>query len=248
MARSRQLQKESTMRLLLATCSLLAFATAPALAADLPPLLKRAMDQHAQDIAGIVAFEARANSDFHAPIFNGVVKWRAWVIQREGKSVDTVLISLIKNGHAASVAEREKMETQMNHNHDTTLLPYDKRYAAAYTFAATRCAPCEAGEQAFSFRSTVRDKDHGDGQLVVGPDGHIKRMTYTPNEMQAHVSSASVALEVASVGPHWWGVTHYSAQFAGGVGPVKGGMILEQAQVGYRRFASVAAARQAAPK
>jgi hypothetical protein len=235
------------MRLFLAASSILAIAAAPALATGFPPLVKLALDHQAQDVAGVMAFEARADLQIDVPMTKRAMSWRAWVIDRDGQAVATKILALTADGKPAGAAEREKMETKINEHVDKTQMPFDRRYASRYVFAPAPCADCEPGAQAFSFRSTLRDKDHGDGVLLIGKDARIHRMNFTPCEMPDHVSSANVVLKAAPIGPNWWGVTNFSTHFAGGVGPLQGGMKFAQSQSGYRRFASVEAARAAMP-
>jgi hypothetical protein len=240
------------MRPLLPAALALALAAPPALAAEPPAAVKRAADRHAEDVAGIVAFEAAMEMDLDAPLMKRASAWRAWVIARDGEGVETKVLSLTTDGKPGPAAERAKLETQLNasarKDRDAAKLPFERRHLGDYAFTPAPCGACEPGAEAFAFRAKVRDQAHGDGVLVVGKDGRMRKVAFTPAVMPPRVSTAEVVVEGTPNAAVGWGVTRFRARYAGGLGPLRGSMTMEQKQSGHRRFASIEAARAAAPR
>ena len=157
---------------------------APALAADRPAPVSRAAELRAADTAGVVGYMAQADMRIEAPMMNRHTTWKAWVVTRDGKPVDTHVLAMTTDGKAASAGERGKLQAQINESQrkdpDGMDLPLDRRHLGSYVFAATSCQGCEPGAQAFTFRGTVRDQRHGDGHLELGKDGRFRKLSFRP--------------------------------------------------------------------
>lgn len=222
---------------------------APALAADRPAAVSRAAELRAADTAGVVGYMAQADMVIEAPMMNRHTTWKAWVVTRDGKPVDTHVLAMTNDGKPASAADRAKLQAQINESQrkdpDGMDLPLERRHLSNYVFAAAGCQGCEPGTQAFTFRGTVRDQRHGDGRLELGRDGRFRKLSFKPCANPPKVSEADVLLEAGPVGPNWWGVTRFHARYAGGVGPVRGSMTMDQRQEAFKRFANVETAKAA---
>lgn len=222
---------------------------APALAADRPAPVSRAAELRAADTAGVVGYVAQADMLIEAPLYSHRTGWKAWVVTRDGKPVDTHVLAMTTDGKPAPAAEKAKLQAQINESQrkdpDGMDLPLDRKHLGSYVYSAASCQGCEPGAQAFAFRGTVRDQRHGDGQLELSKDGRFRKLSFKPCQNPPKVSSAEVSLEAGPVGPGWWGVTKFHARYAGGVGPVRGAMTLDQRQSGFKRFPGVEAAKAA---
>lgn len=216
----------------------------PAFADDVPPAIRKAGELHKQDRAGYIGWRADADMALEGPFGTKASVWKAWIIEKDGQPLETKLLALIADGKPASEEDRKKMQTRFNdpkgRAKNQVYWPYEPAHMAAYTFAP-------AGEGSFSFKAKLRDAHHGDGSLTLSKDGRVAKATYVPAQLPPRASSAEVSVEMGAVAPDWWMGKLSRSRFAGGIGPLKGGMTIVQKQAGHKRFANLEAARAAAP-
>jgi hypothetical protein len=224
--------------------SLLIAAAALASAEDVPAAVRKAAELHGKDDAGYIGWQAEAAMALEGPFGTKASTWRAWIVAKDGQPVETRLIALVSDGKPVGDAERAKMQERFNdpkgRKKNQVFWPIDPAHVADYAFT-----PGAAGS--FTFKAKLRDAHHGDGTLELAKDGHAKRVTYVPAQLPPRASSADLVIELAPVGADWHAAVRSRSRFAGGIGPLKGGMSIDQKQAGHQRFKSLEAARAAAP-
>jgi hypothetical protein len=246
------------MRTTLLSMLLMALA-APAVAAptvEPAAAMRQAATVYAREMQGVIAYLVRTESRLQAPVVNRDVRSVMWVVLKDGTPTRAKVLRLFRDGKP-NEAERRKLEERTNANFragkSLMAAPYDAGYQDDYTFSAASSVGCAPGERAIAFTSAKQDEQHGVGTLVLTPDGHVKRVRFTPNALPEHVKAGEVVLERGPVLPPagqlpgLWSNRTLSMDYQGNVGPVSGGFKLRQRLEGYKRFSSVDAAVAAAP-
>jgi hypothetical protein len=240
------------MRTTLLSLLLMAVA-APAVAAPVvepAAAMRQAATVYAREMQGVIAYMVRTESRLQAPVVNRDVRSVMWVVLRDGTPMRAKVLRLFRDGKP-NEAERRKLEERTNANFragkSLMAAPYDAGYQDDYTFSEASAKGLAPGERAIAFTSDKQDEQHGAGRLVLTPDGHVKRMRFTPNVLPEHVKTGEVAMERGPVMPGLWSNRTLAMDYQGSVGPVSGGFKLRQRMEGYKRFSSVDAALAAAP-
>lgn len=246
------------MRTTLLSLLLMAIAVPAVAAPTVEPAaaMRHAATVYAREMQGVVAYMVRTESRLQATVVDRDVRSVMWVVLKDGTPARAKVLRLFRDGRA-NEAERRKLEDRTNANFRAgkglVSAPYDAGYQDDYTFSEASAKGLAPGERAIAFTSAKQDEQHGAGLLVLTPDGHVKRMRFTPNVLPEHVKTGEVTMErgpvLAPAGqvPGLWSNRSLSMDYQGNVGPVSGGFKLRQRLEGYKRFSSVDAALAASP-
>jgi hypothetical protein len=220
-------------------------------AAGAPPVLQRVAARYAEDVRGVMAHLEEAETHVKGPLVERHARTRAWIVMRDGLPVKARVLAY-RVGDELDESERVRLERQINEGYKTRERefqpPYAPAHMAEYRLAEPACEGCPAGWRRFTFESLQRDARHGDGTFEVDAEGHVRRVRYVPARLPAPGARAAVELQRGPVGPGLWGRERLSLSFEGGVGPLQGSFKLSQRVTGHRRFPSVEAALDAAPR
>lgn len=126
---------------------------------------------------------------------------------------------------------------------DDYRLPIETKYLPEYRFASgsAPCDRCAPGAIAVDFTSLKRDDVHGDGTMWIDGSSHrFVALHFHPSVLPARTDSADVSVAFGQVLPDLWDVTVTEQQYNGHTFIFHGWGHVQQRQMEYRRFPSVA--------
>ena len=243
------------VKLLALVAAVLALATAasadaPATPGAVPPAVRKAADLWERSTHGVIAFDRTVDFTLRA----GPVKYHehndATLVLVDGVFAKIKVATMTRDGHDLGDDARLKFQTKTEKDWAAgkgfLRPPYDPRYLQEYSYDKVAPAPDgPAGTMVVSFSSPLHDEEHGTGDMTIDPAGHVLRLTYTPNVMPSHATSATTTQYSEEVLPGVWLVTRVEGQFSGRIMAFGGNATLDEVESHFRRFSSMVAATAA---
>lgn len=234
--------------LLVAALTLSASLAAPLAAKEaVPEVVARAADLYARDVAGAIVCRTKLESRIKSPIFNRHTIMDSWVVSKDGLPVRTRIVALRNDGKDASKDELKKQEAQTNETHQEGKAffkpPYDRRYMSDYSYDVAE----ERGLTVVTFKSALKDQQHGSGTFTVDAEYRVRKLTFRPNAFPKNVDRGSFTIERGDIGGGIFAPRRLELDYEGSMGFIKGGMQLEQDYESYSRYKSLEEALSEGP-
>lgn len=120
--------------------------------------------------------------------------------------------------------------------------PYDRRYLGDYTYGEQLACRCTANESQITFRSLVRDDQHGDGTMRIdNASGRVVEVIYTPNVLPNHANSATTTETFGEPIGGLWTIVRIDRTYGGRVAFVRGSGRVTETLDHFRHFNTVEA-------
>lgn len=178
---------------------------------------------------GVTAFSLAYRYTEHGPAHNVDRSARAIVLRDDGAVVKV-----------RTFGDDSNKPTYVE---DDYHLPIETKYLTEYRFTngTAACDRCPSGAIAVDFTSLKRDDEHGDGTMWIdGSSSHFVALHFHPSVLPAHTDSADIDVAFGEVLPNVWDVTVAEQQYNGHTFVFHGWGHVQQKQIDYRRYASVA--------
>ena len=171
---------------------------------------------------GVTVNERHINVEVSAGPVHYSERNDAVVMLVEGAFSRLRYLRIVENGHEVSQEKMAEREAQNNRDLERGLgffkQPFDQRYLSDYAYVSDANCACAAGEIAVSFRSLVRDDQHGDGVMRIDTaNGRVHDVTYTPDVLPAHANSATTTETFGSPLPGRWTIVRIDREYHGHV-------------------------------
>jgi len=233
-----------------ALCAVLLGATtlgarASASSGTVPALVTRASAVYAANVKGIIGMQrhfstvVRAGPVHHTEVSDG------GQLMKDGAFVKITYYRIADDGKAFSPQQIAQRDAQTNQDWSLGKIffkePYDPRFIHDYVFdPAQACTACPAGTVAVTFRSGMKDNQHGSGTMwIEQATGRVDKLTYIPNVPPPHATSGSVTETSGNAMPNVWYVTRIDGSYRGNAFPMTGTGTFTGLFDHFRRFSTV---------
>ena len=226
----------------LALACFAAFPWARATAADdVPALVRRAVAEYAADHRGPLGFSRHVVFTLHAGPLSRDVRNDVGVLMRDGEYQRVRYYTGETNGKADDAAALQRQEDQANADiaagRGFVKRPVDPRFLDDYRFATAACADCAVGREAFAFTSTVHDRQHGHGTIVIdAATGHVEQISYTLEQPPEHATSGDMTETFGEALPGLWTCVRVLETYHGRVGLIGGSASMTTTLDRFHRF------------
>lgn len=242
------------MRNIALRTALCAFATAVAAVSPvhagsgIPDAVERAASFNAASTAGVLVEERHVEINASAGPAHFSEQNDAIALIEDGEYKHVRYLRIVDNGKALSNDRVAQREAQNNDDLDRGKMffkqPYDARYLHDYTFTETPCS-CGAHAQEIAFHSDAADDQHGNGTMVIDPStGRVITVTYTPNVLPPHASSATRVETFGEAVPGVWTILNIESTYNGHVAFIPGNGTMSERLDHFQRFGNSVAAMQ----
>jgi hypothetical protein len=214
-------------------------------ATPVPPLVLHAAAAYAADVRGVIGMQRHFSTVLHAGPIHHTEESDSGQLMRDGSFVKIKYFRIADDGKAFSAQQTAQRDSQTNQDWAVGKIffkePYDRRFIGDYTYDPPQaCAACPAGTVAIAFASRVKDTQHGSGTMWIAlATGRVNRLTYVPNVLPSHATSASVTETTGTALPDVWYVTRIDGTYRGRAFILKGTGAFTGAFDHFRRFATV---------
>lgn len=219
-----------------------------------PALVLRAAAVYTADMRGIIGMQRHFSTVLHAGPIHHTEESDSGQLMNDGSFVKIKYFRIADDGKAFSAQQIAQRDAQTNQDWTVGKIffkePYDRRYIGDYSYDPPQtCAACPAGTVAVTFGSSVKDTQHGSGNMWIElATGRIDRLTYIPNVLPSHATFGSVTETSGTAMPKVWYVTRIDGAYQGRAFILKGTGTFTGVFDHFRRFSTVtqgAAALQA---
>jgi len=220
-----------------------------------PPELRRAAAVSEADHHGIVSFQIIWDTQARGGPFKQGFHYRNAYVYEGNHLVGARALEKIDNGHTGGQADLDAETRRILSQSETAdavgfAVPFDSRHFDEYRFGRIPCdRRCLEGDSTITFISQVQDANHGDGQMIIDRDGHVRHLEYSPRVKptfgNVRAKDALVAIDRAGVLPGFWATTKIESHFSGRYGFITGEARQTAHYERYRRFLSVVEALSA---
>lgn len=201
----------------------------------IPAIVQRAASVYSSETQGVIGLQRHFETVIHAGPLHYTEKSDSGFTMRDGSYLSLKYYEVADDGKPFSPNELGSRETQTKRDWAAGKIffkePYDPRYIGDYEFsevtansnpsgssaaATPACTGCPAGVVAVNFSSSIHDIQHGSGTMWIDPNGaHVVRLTYTPNQLPPHATSASLTEISTQAMPGLWYVTRIEGYYTG---------------------------------
>jgi len=209
-----------------------------------PPLVRRAIALYEADHRGDLGFSRHLSFKLHVGPMVHDVRNEVGILMRDGAYVKVRYYSSETNGRPDGSSEMQRQEDKANADiaagHGFFKRPVDARYSDDYRFENASCDGCAVGESAFAFTTTVHDRWHGHGTVVIdNATARVVRIAYTYEKPPDHATSAD-AVETFGEGMQGlWTCTHVEENYHGRMGLIGGTATMTYTLDHFKRFAQL---------
>lgn len=210
-----------------------------------PGLVQRLVAAYAADVHGILGMQRHFSTVINAGPVHHTEDSDSGLLIDDGAYVKIKYYRIVEDGRAFSSGKIAQRDSQTNGDWAAGKVffkePYDRRYAADYTFAEPgTAAACPAATIAVNFKSAVRDIQHGSGTMcVLTSSERVVKLTYVPNAFPPHASAGTITETSAEVLPGVWYVTRIDETFSGHAFIVHGTATFTGVVDHFKRFTTI---------
>jgi hypothetical protein len=220
-------------------------ADADATGGAAPALVLRAAAVYTANVRGIIGMQRHFSTILHAgPVHHTEVS-DSGILLTDGSFVTAKYYRITDDGKAFSTQQIAQRDAQTNQDWSVGKIffkePYDPRYIHDYVFdPAQACTACPAGTVAVTFRSGIKDNQHGSGTMwIEQATGRVDKLTYIPNVPPPHANSGTVTETSGNAMPNVWYVTRIDGSYRGNAFPLTGTGTFTGLFDHFQRFSSV---------
>jgi hypothetical protein len=196
-------------------------AQSPAGVTAIPSLVQKTALAYAAELRGAVGMQRHFSTTIKAGPVTHSETSDSGILFNNGAFVKIKYYKIADDGKVFSAAQIRARESQTNKDWSAGKIffkePYDQRYMGDYNFSQPQvCSGCPSGVLAVSFRSALRDVQHGNGTMWIdSAHSRVTELIYTPNALPPHATSGTVTEVSSNPAPGIWYVTRIDETYLG---------------------------------
>jgi hypothetical protein len=216
-------------------------AAVPATAQDVPSLVHRAVTQYGNEHRGLLGFSRHVNFTLHAGLLSRDVRNEVGVLMQDGAYTRVRYYSAQTDAKTDDAKDLQRQEDQANADiasgHGFVKRPVDPRFVGDYRFEPAPCPQCAAGRVAFAFTSTIHDRQHGHGLLILDEStARVEQIAYTLDQAPEHATAGEMTETFGEGLPGLWTCVKVDETYRGHMGPIGGVATMSTTLDHFRRF------------
>ena len=210
----------------------------------IPAIVTKAAAQNDASMAGTVVNERHISIAVAAGPIHYSEDNDALVVVKDGAFAHLRYVRVVENGKTFSTQQLSTRDDETNRDLERGAgffkQPYDHRYLQDYVYGAQLACKCTSDESEITFRSVIRDDQHGDGTMRIdNSTGRIVELTYAPNVLPNRASSGTTTETFGEVIPGVWTIVRIDRTYGGRVAFVKGNGHVAETLDHFRHFDNV---------
>lgn len=200
---------------------------------------------YASEIHGVRTFAVTTRTEISGGFVHRTDFSETAYVDQDGVAVRKRVLRSVENGKVADAAALAKLSATVDGPLSRYGLhsPGDPRMLTEYRYAAPRETP--AGVE-LAFESDAHDQAHGSGTMLLDPARtRILQITFKPNVLPEHATSATLTIDFGTVMEGRWDVVKITRSFAGRYGIFTGRATATSLYELYRPYGTANAAEEA---
>lgn len=236
---------------MLASCLSVVCAARADDAANAPPIVQRVIASYETNVRGVIGMQRHFSTLIDAGVVKHTEVSESGILFKDGVFEGVHYYRVVEDGKEFSAAELSDRDKQTVDGWSAGKVffkePYDRRFAADYTFAlVSPCADCAAGTVAVKFESAIHDTQHGSGTMwIETAAARVIKLQYSPYVYPPHASSGTVTETSGAALPNLWYVVRIDQVFAGQMLLLRGTATFTGLFDHFERFGTAAAGASA---
>lgn len=209
-----------------------------------PSVVRKAAAQNESSLGGTVVNERHIAIHVNAGPAHYDEQNDALVVMKDGAFERLRYTRVVRNGRTFESGDLAQRNDEINSDfaRGTGFFkqPYDRRYFDDYVYGDQLACRCTANESQITFRSVVRDDQHGDGTMRIdNATGRVVEVVYTPNVLPNHANSATTTESFGEAAPGIWTIVRIERTYGGRVAFVRGSGRVVETLDHFRHFPSI---------
>lgn len=210
-----------------------------------PALIQRAAAAYAVSVRGVMGMQRHFSTVLHAGPVHHTEESDSGQLMKDGSFVKIKYYRIADDGSSFTAQHIAQRDAQTNQDWTAGKIffkePYDRHFMGDYRFEQPQtCSACPAGTVAVNFGSSIKDTQHGSGTMwIETASARVDRLTYIPNVLPPHATSASVIEIGGPALPNLWYVIRIEGKYQGRAFIFKGGGTFTGTFNHFRRFSTV---------
>ncbi len=216
----------------------------------IPDIVQRAATVYQAEVRGVVGMQRHFTTLIHAGPVHHTERSDSGFLMRDGVFTRIKYYSIADDGQPFTAEQTSIRESQTNRDWSEGKIffkePYDERFLGDYQYDVTAsCSDCSEGTVAGTFKSEMKDNQHGSGTVWINSAAHVTKVEFSPNQLPPHANSGTVTETATEVMPGIWYVTQIQATYKGRLLLLTGGATFTATFDHFHRFDRVGDANAA---
>lgn len=211
-----------------------------------PEIVQRAIANYETNIRGVIGMQRHFSTLIDAGIVKHTEVSESGILFKDGVFEQVHYYRVLEDGKEFSAGQLSDRDKQAADGWSAGKVffkePYDRRFAADYTFALiSPCTDCANGLVAIDFESAKHDTQHGAGTMwIETANARVVKLTYAPYVYPPHATSGTVTETSGAALPNLWYVVRIDQAFAGHILLLHGSATFTATFDHFERFGTVA--------